>query len=140
MATKVSGKGTYISFNGIEMWVAGGQGFSVEHKLNTAESTAGADVYENSVPTTRMIKADLDAVMIADADGGTDYRAAMALGTESALLYGWEGNGAGKPKGGFTGRVVDASVTVKHDDVIKIKVAWENAGDDLLFDDTIHTW
>lgn len=140
MAVKVGGKGAYISFNGIEIWVAGGQGFKIDHKLNEAESTAGADKYENAVPTTYAIKAEADLVLIADADGGTDYRAALKLGTEAALIYGLEGNGAGKPKGGFTARVVDGSIDIKHDDVIKIKIAWSNAGDDLLFDDTTDTF
>lgn len=136
---KASGKTTYVSFDGVDLSVTL-RNFKVERRQNEADSTAGADAWENTVPTTKSIKATANFVIIKAADGGAAIRAVLTEGNEGPLLYGFEGNGTGKPKGGFTGRVASYVVTSEYKNVIMGDVEFSNAAETLLFDDASDTW
>lgn len=136
---KASGKYTYVSFDGVNVSVAL-RNFKVERRQNEADSTAGADEWENTVPTTKNIKATANFVILKSAEGGAVIRTVLDEGNEGPLLYGFEGNGAGKPKGGFTGRVASFVVTSEYKNVIMGDVEWSNAAESLLFNDVSDTW
>lgn len=139
MATKVSGKGGYLEFDGAGMMTAGRE-FMVNIEQNTANATAGADEYENTVKTNKKISATLKMVMITAATGGSTLATKLKPGATANLLWGFEGNTAGKAKGGFLAHVKKYSRTSPYDGVTTIDVEFEMAGEVLLFDDTIATW
>lgn len=139
MATKVSGKGGYLEFDGAGMMTSGRE-FMVNIEQNTANSTAGADEFENSVKTTKKVSATLKMVMLTAATGGSTIATKLKPGVTANLLWGFEGNAAGKPKGGIYAHVKKYSRTSPYDGVTTIDVEFEMAGDALLFDDTIDAW
>lgn len=136
---KQSGKDTFVSFGGTDISTVL-RDFNVSRVQNEAESTAGADEFENTVATTKAITATATFVMLKDADGGSTIRAALEEGTEASLLWGWEGNSTGKKKGGITARVSKFDIKSNYKNVIMADVAWSNVGTALLFDDTTDTW
>lgn len=136
---KVSGKTCYVEFDGVGMMVSGRE-FSITEEQNTANATAGADDYENMVTTTKKISASLKMVMLKAADGGSAIALKLRPGATANLLWGLEGNAAGKPKGGFEAIVKKYNRTSPYDNVVTIDVEFEMAGDALLFDDSTATW
>ena len=136
---KASGKRIYGEFDGVPFWVAG-RSLKHSHKQNEADSTAGADDYENSVPTTKTIEVSLDMVMLKSDDGGAALAAKLEVGHEGNLIYGLEGNAVGKPKWGFLARVAQADIDADYKDVVKISAKFSMAGDALLFDGITDTF
>lgn len=136
---KSSGKRTYVEFDGVALMVSGRE-FSLSKMQNTANATAGADEYENTVLTTKKLSATLKMVMLNKADGGAAIADKIKLGHMGNLLWGLEGNAAGKPKGGFLAHLVKADVSAPYDNVITIDAAWEMADDDILFDESVAVW
>lgn len=132
---KASGKNIYVEFDGVGFWVSG-RNLKHTNKQNEADSTAGADDYENSVPTTKNIEVSIDMVMLKSAEGGAALMAKLVLGHEANLIYGFEGNGAGKPKWGFFARVAQVDIDGDFKDVIKISTKFSMADDSLLYDGT----
>ena len=136
---KQSGKDVRVTFDGTDLSVSL-RNFNVSYGQNTAESTAGADEYENTVATTKTVSASATAVILKDADGGVAQRAAMKVGSEGDLLWGWEQMAAGTSKGGIEARVTKFDIKGDYKDVVIADVEWENIGEDLLFDETVDTW
>jgi len=136
---KASGKTCYVEFNGTALWVSSRE-FSVTEEQNTADATAGADVYENMVLTTKKISAGLKLVMLTSATGGAIIATRLRPGNTFNLLWGFEGNTAGSPKGGFLAIVKKFNRSAPYDGVIAIDVEFEMAGETLLFDDSIAKW
>ncbi|MCU0464053.1 MAG: hypothetical protein MUF38_05750 [Anaerolineae bacterium] len=136
---KVSGKRIYVEFDGVSL-MASGREFAVSKVQNTANSTAGADEYENTILTTKKLSATLKMVMIEKATGGAAIAEKIKLGHTGNLVWGLEGNAAGKPKGGFFGHLVKADVSAPYDNVVTIDAAWEMADDDILFDESVAVW
>lgn len=136
---KVEGNLTHVSFGGVSLMVTGRE-FSVDRGLNTAESTAGEDEYDNYIGTTKTITASLKMVMPVMSDGGAAIWAKLEEGTEDDLIYGFEGNSSGKPKEGFRARVVKNNSKSSYKDVAMIDIEWQMAGDSLLFSRRIDTF
>lgn len=136
---KQTGKETYVQFGAADVSVVL-RDFNVSNMQNSADSTAGADEYENTVPTTKSFKATAQFVMLKNADGGAAILAAMRAGTEANLLWGFEGNAVGKPKGGAFCRVAKFDRKGNYKNVVLADVEWDNVGESLLFDDSTDTW
>lgn len=136
---KVSGKTCYVEFDGVSLWVSGRE-FSVTEEQNTANATAGADAYDNMVTTTKKISASLKMVMVSASTGGAAIATKLKVGTTANLLWGMEGNAAGKPKGGFLAIVKKFNRAAPYDNVVTIDAEFEMADDELLFDDSSATW
>lgn len=136
---KQSGKDTYVEFGGVDLSVTL-RDFTITRTQNEADSTAGADEWENSVPTTKSIKATATAVVLKKSDGGAAVRSILAEGTEDNLLWGFEGNAAGKSKGGFLARVSKLDIKANYKEVVMYDLEFSMAGETLLFDDATATW
>lgn len=136
---KASGKNVYVEFDGVGLMVSGRE-FSITEEQNTANATAGADAYENMVTTTKKISASLKLVMLTAATGGAAIATKLRPGATANLLWGFEGNAAGKPKGGFEAIVKKYNRSAPYDGVITIDAEFEMADDALLFDDSVATW
>lgn len=136
---KASGKRAYIEFDGVTLWVAG-RTLKHSHKQNEADSTAGADDYENSVATTKSIEVSWDGLLLKKDEGGAALLPKLKVGHEANLYYGFEGNATGSPKWGFFARVSQADIDADYKDVVKVSVKFSMAGDELLADGTTDTF
>ena len=136
---KQSGKEVRVYSDGVDLSVSL-RGFTVSYGQNVADSTAGADEYENSVPTTKTVTASATAVILKDADGGVAQRTQMKVGNEVDLTWGWQLAAAGTSKGGIEARVTKFEIKGEYTDVVIADVEWVNIGEDLLFDETVDTW
>lgn len=99
---------------------------------NSVDSTAGVDVYENTIAMTKGLFATARLVMPKHAEGGAAVIA--------ALLWGFEGNAAGKPKGGADMRVARFERRGNYRTVGLADVVWEMAGYDVLYDEASDVW
>ena len=129
---KLTGKNLFVSYGGVTLSAAQ-RSFEVMEKQETADATAGADEYRNTLNTVKTIGAKMEFIMREHSDGGSALLVALTLGSTGTVLWGAEGNGTGKPKDAFSGRLVDASRKLKFDDVYLINLEWEMAGTARIF-------
>jgi hypothetical protein len=120
----------YVEFNGVE--IETGKSFEVAWEQKEADSTTFGDVYENTVKTKKAIGAKATVMMQVAPDA---IQSELEPGDEAALIWGREGNGTGKPKGGFTGRVKKVTKKFEVGGVATFDVEWSNAGSDILYNE-----
>lgn len=135
-AHRAVGKDGYVSFKGTAV-SADYRSFDVEITLDTVEKTAGGESSKSYIPTLQDGSAKLTYAYTGTAGAG--YTALLKVGEQGTLLWGPEGNGAGKPKGGVEAIVTAHSKPMSYNDLILRTVTFQFTGD-LLFDDEEDTW
>ncbi|QPC81070.1 hypothetical protein G4Y79_15305 [Phototrophicus methaneseepsis] len=122
----------YVEFDGVEISAVGLESFDAGIDEETSDTTHiksflstpdGAKLRDTVAPTAR-IKVDGSAT-------GQAILAKLKQGVTANLVWGYEGNGAGKPKYGIVGRC-SANRPIAVGDIQMIDVKWANEGDDWL--------
>jgi hypothetical protein len=132
--SKLSSKNVYVQWNGLSL-VASGTSFNVPQKQEMTDASTFASNYKSNVPTMKSINADMEIIAKKYDQGGLLIEQALKIGTEGDLLWGWEGNATGKPKSGARMMVTEISKSGSVGEMVKLKVAFEMVGDDLLFNE-----
>jgi hypothetical protein len=130
------GKNGYISFQGTEV-SADYRSFEVEMTLDTVEKSAGSDSSKAYIATLKDGTAKLTYAYTGTA--GSAYTQLLRVGQQGQLLWGPEGNGSGKPKGGANAIVVAHSKPMAYNELMTRTVTFQFTGE-LLFDDEVDTW
>lgn len=130
--TVLTGLGYYLEFDGVVIdndYRSFDPGFEIE----TVEATAGGSTARSYVPT--LIKVEPSGTFIVDNNAnGIAIRAVLKEGNSGNLIWGPEGNAAGKPKWGITANISKSQVAATYDAELELEVTWYNEADDLLFD------
>jgi hypothetical protein len=135
-ANRAIGKDGYISFQGTAIH-ADYRNFDVEITIDTVEKSAGSDGSKSYIATLKDGTAKLTYAYTGSA--GFSYSNLFKVGQSGQLLWGPEGNGAGKPKGGVNAIVIAHSKPMAYNELITRTVTFQFTGD-LLFDDEEDTW
>jgi hypothetical protein len=130
------GKNGYISFKGTAIH-ADYRSFEVETSIDTVEKSAGSEGSKSYIATLKDGTAKLTYAYTGTS--GNSYTGLMGLGEKGTLLWGPEGNGTGKPKGGVEAIVVAHSKPLTFNDLITRTVTFQFTGD-LLFNDDADVW
>lgn len=130
------GKDGYVSFQGVAI-AADYRNFDVEMTMDTVEKSAGSETAKSYIPTLKDGTAKLTYAYSGTA--GTAYTSLLRVGQAGTLLWGPEGNGIGKPKGGVQAIVINQTKPMAYNDLITRSVTFQFSGD-LLFDDEVHVW
>lgn len=130
------GKDAYISFQGIAI-SADYRNFEVEWTMDVIEKSAGNEASKSYIPALKDGTAKLTYAYTGTA--GAAYTSLLAVGEEGQLLWGAEGNGVGKPKGGVNAIVVSHSKPMIYNELMIRTVTFQFTGD-LLFDEESDTW
>ena len=99
----------------------------------TTDATSGNDPLESQF-FIRDTVAPTGTFLVLDDALGILIRAELEQGREYNLIWGPEGNAAGKPKWGIEARVNTDGPTYEHDTEQVLNVEWTNRGADWLFD------
>lgn len=134
-SNRAIGKDGFVSFQGTTI-SADYRNFDVEMTLDTVEKSAGSDTSKSYIPTLKDGTAKLTYAYAGTAATYTDL---LRVGQQGDLLWGAEGNSAGKPKGGVNAIVIAHSQPMTYNDLITRTVTFQFSGD-LLFDDAVDTW
>jgi hypothetical protein len=130
------GKDGYISFQGVEI-SADYRSFDLDLKLDTVEKSAGSEASKSYLPALKDGTAKLTYAYSGTA--GTAYTSKLRVGQQGTLLWGPEGNGTGKPKGGVVALVIGHSQPLVYNELITRTVTFQFTGD-LLFDEEVNVW
>lgn len=127
--TVLTGKDFYLEFNGVA--VTGiYRKFDDGMEQESAEATSGTDAVRNYVST--LIKIEPKATVVLN--DASSALAQLKMGTTGTLIWGPQGNGAGKPKWGVAARVKAAPVSRTYDAEVEIEVTWEVTSGTLTYD------
>ncbi|HLA43039.1 MAG TPA: hypothetical protein VJZ27_06365 [Aggregatilineales bacterium] len=130
------GKDGYVSFQGTEV-SADYRNFDVELTIDTIEKSAGSEASKSYIATLKDGTAKLTYAYSGTA--GTAYTSLLRVGQQGTLLWGAEGNGTGKPKGGVEAIVIAHSKPMAYNDLVTRTASFQFTGN-LLFDDEVNTW
>lgn len=136
--TVLTGLGYYLEFDGVVIdndYRSFDPGFEIE----TVEGTAGGDSVRLYVPT--LIKVEPSGTFIVDNNAnGIAIRAVLKEGNSGNLIWGPEGNAAGKPKWGITANISKSQVASTYDAELELEVTWYNEDGALLYDGRVATF
>jgi hypothetical protein len=140
MARK-TGKGFYLA------WISGGttvisgdyRSFEDGLEQESADMSAGGDELRVYAKTLKSLKPSGEFVF-SDGSAGSAVWTKLQPGSEGTLVWGWEGNGAGKPKWGVPCFVEKSNTSTKYDGETTIQVGWANTGGDWAFNGTTNTF
>ena len=99
----------------------------------TIDSTAGNDGLQSEHTIREAVAPKLKVLLQSDA-GGLAIKAALELGVTGNLIWGEEGNAAGKPKWGIEAKVKMSNIALAHESEQILDVEFMNVGRDWLFD------
>lgn len=106
---------------------------------DTVDGSAGGD--DLHVMVQRLIKVDPKVKVIVDDNAtGQAIRAVLKMGQEGNLIWGPEGNGAGKPKWGILARCVAAPTARTYDKEAELEVKFVNLQGTFVFDGRTDTF
>lgn len=130
------GKNGYISFQGTEI-SADYRSFEIEMTIDTVEKSAGSESSKSYIATLKDGTAKLTYAYTGTS--GSAYTQLLRVGQTGQLLWGPEGSGSGKPKGGVNAIVVAHTKPMDYNELITRSVTFQFTGD-VLFDDEVDTW
>lgn len=130
--TKYSGAALYVEFAGTNI-SSTRRSLDLTHSMETADSTAGADVYRNFVTTVKSIEASGEILGLTASTGGSAQLAALQPGSTGTLIWGPEGTATGSPKWGFLAMLSEISPSYPFDNVVVYKAKWVMYGTALAF-------
>lgn len=140
MGDRLEGGSVYLEFDGQSLKTSA-KSFNVNETLGESDATVFSDTYKTGIPTKRTLEVTADIVVHTAASAiGTAHNSVLTLGNEANLLWGAEGNGAGKPKGGALMRLVDKSRKFETEGTSMYSCKWTLVDGTLLFDDTVDVW
>jgi hypothetical protein len=128
--TRFTGRDLLVEF-GADVISASGRNFEVTHEEEQVDATAGGDDYRVYVPTVKTIGATIEILMESGVTGDA-LIAALAVGSEAALMWYPQGKTAGLPEWGFDARVSKASQSIPYDGVAVLNVEFVNTGGVML--------
>lgn len=105
-------------------------GFSTDVKENT---TGGNELGSEQIIRQR-VKPKASIIWESDDATFDALKAAIAQKTSGTLVWGYEGNGPGKPKWGILAQISMMNAPMKHDDLVTIELEWINRGDTFVYD------
>lgn len=136
-----SGQNLYVEFGGVDISLDF-RTFSWDDQYNDADSTAGGDVDEEHILTTRSVEFSFAGVQqTADGSGGSAVRNAIRNGAQDTIIVGPEGTAAGKPKYSCVASVTGNSISYPYADVVTIDATFKRNGAWIEhYEDSGDTW
>jgi hypothetical protein len=136
---RINADGFYFEFDGT-VFSTSAKGLDFDHEGKSSDATTLADTYEVTVPGKKVLKLSGDFVVFTKATNGAAQFNKLKPHYAGNALWGREGNGTGKPKGGAPLRVSKASPKYKAGETVIMSVEFEMNGGDLLFDEATAVW
>ena len=131
-----TGKNLYIEYRGVT--ISGDQrSFSSSETVDTAETTAGADVGKSYLPTLEDASGSFELVDDG-VEGSAIYQA--LFNNEGTLTWGPEGTASGKPKYSCAVIITGRDQSTPYDDTVMRTYNWQRNGDWIEHYDNGDTW
>jgi hypothetical protein len=135
MGDRVGGSDAYLEYDGQSLKTSA-KSLNITDTLGESDATTFSDTYKTSIPTKRTLEVSADVVVFTKSSAvGTAQNSVLTVGNEANLLWGQEGNAAGKPKGGAVMRLVEKSLKLEVEGTAMWSCKWQR-----LFDETTDVW
>lgn len=128
--TTMIGKDYYLEFNGVVI-TGPNRSFTPGESDETAEGSASRSTLRNYVVTLTKVEPK-GKFIVNSAD--TTILAALKKGQSGTLIWGPDGNAAGKTKYGIEARITKSERTKEYDKEQELEVEWVNTADGWTFD------
>lgn len=136
------GKNAYIAWihsGGTALVETDYRTFDVGDEMGAVDLSAGNDNLRTYAPTLEEVAPSLE-MLYTDGAAGSAIWSKVRPGQEGTLVWGWEGNAAGKPKWGIGGFVTKCDMSGGYENEIAISVEWANIGSDFVYNGTTDTF
>ena len=130
--TVLTGQILYLTFNGVNLF-SDYRSFDSGMEEDTTEGSAGGDAIRVKVKTLDKIEPKL-TIVVDDNAAGVTIRNALKVGASGPLIWGYEGNAAGKPKWGVTARITKSYPKETYDKELELDVEFSVSDGAYLFD------
>lgn len=132
---RIIGKNTYIGFihsGGTALVDSDYRTFDVGDEMGAVDLSAGADNLRTYAQTLEDVKPSAE-MLYADGAAGSAIWSKVRPGTAGTLVWGWEGEAAGKPKWGIACFVTKCDMSGGYENELAISVEWANSGSDFVY-------
>jgi hypothetical protein len=132
------GANIYLEYQGVSL-VGDERKFDPGLQWDTTEASAGGDAVR--VYTKTLLKVEPKLTLIVDTNAsGIAQRAVLKLGATGNLIWGPEGNAAGKPKWGVVADIKKSTPSFQYDKEQELEVEFFVSSGALLYDGTTITF